>query len=154
MPATMLSDYLRKCWLENALAKDEMQLRGQPLRVSDIRTDTYIVAAVDDHIVPWRSSYKTAGLLKTDARFVLSSSGHIAGIINPPSPKARLWTNDEVGADPDTWLAGAEKSERSWWQDWAEWIEPRAGARIAPQPIGTEAHPVLADAPGEYVHTK
>ncbi len=154
MPATMLSDYLRKCWLENALAHDEMELRGRKVKVSDIRTDTYIVAAVDDHIVPWRSSYKTAGLMKSPSRFVLSSSGHIAGIINPPSPKARLWTNDEVGSDPDAWLAGAEKSERSWWQDWAEWIEPRAGARISPPALGTPAHPVLADAPGTYVLTR
>ena len=154
MPARMLSDYLRSCWLDNTLAHDEMELLGEPLRVSAITTDTYIVAAVDDHIVPWRSSYKTAGLIKGDARFVLSSSGHIAGIINPPSPKARLWTNDQVGPDPDAWLAGAGKAERSWWQDWAEWIAPRSGAQVVAPPMGMAEHPVLCDAPGTYVLTR
>ncbi len=64
----------------------------------------------------------------------------------------RLWTNDEVGADPDAWLEGAVKSERSWWQDWAEWIEPRSGPRVAPPPMGGPAHPPLCAAPGTYVH--
>ena len=154
MPAQMQSDYLRSCWLENSLARDEMLLAGEPLKVSDIDTDTYVVAAVDDHIVPWRCSYKTAGLIKGETRFVLSSSGHIAGIINPPSPKARLWTNDQLGPDPDAWLAGAGKAEKSWWQDWAEWIGPRSGSRVKPPPMGNADHPVLCDAPGTFVHAR
>ena len=154
MPAKMLSDYLRSCWLENRLARNEMVLRGRRLKVSDIAADTYIVAAVDDHIVPWRSSYKTVGLLSGAARFVLSSSGHIAGIINPPSPKARLWTNEQLMSDPDAWLEGAEKTEKSWWQDWAEWIGPRSGARVPPPAMGGADHPVLCDAPGTYVHER
>jgi polyhydroxyalkanoate synthase len=154
MPAQMQSDYLRSCWLENALARDEMSLYGERLRVSEIDTDTYIVAAIDDHIVPWRCSYKTVGLTNADTRFVLSSSGHIAGIINPPSPKARLWTNEQLGPDPDAWLDGAEKAEKSWWQDWAEWIEPRSGARVAPPSMGDADHPVLCDAPGTFVHAR
>jgi polyhydroxyalkanoate synthase len=154
MPAQMQSDYLRSCWLENALAKNEMVLYGQPLRVSDIDTDTYIVAAADDHIVPWRCSYRTVGLLAGDVRFVLSSSGHIAGIINPPSPKARLWTNDQLGRDPDAWLDGAEKAEKSWWEDWAEWIEPRSGKLVTPPSMGDAAHPVLCPAPGTFVHAR
>jgi polyhydroxyalkanoate synthase len=154
MPAAMHSFYLRKCWLENALAKDEMVLDGHQLKVSDIETDTYIVAAVDDHIVPWKSSYKTTGLIKGESRFVLSSSGHIAGIINPPSPKARLWTNETLSADPDEWLAGAEKSERSWWQDWAEWIAPRSGPLGSPPPMGSDAYPLLGPAPGTFVKVR
>ena len=154
MPARMHSDYLRGCWLENALARDQMVLLGKRLKVSDITTDTYIVAAIDDHIVPWRSSYKTANLIKGKARFVLSSSGHIAGILNPPSPKARLWTNDHVGPDPDAWLERATKSERSWWQDWAEWIGVRSGARVAPPAMGDPEHPPLCDAPGTFVHVR
>ena len=152
MPARMHSDYLRRCWLENALARDEMELLGQRLRVSDIDTDTYIVAAVDDHIVPWRSSYKTAKLLNGDVRFVLSSAGHIAGIINPPSPKARLWTNDQITPDADDWLRRAVKSERSWWQDWAEWIGLRSGGQRPAPTMGSRSHQALCDAPGTYVH--
>jgi polyhydroxyalkanoate synthase len=154
MPARMQTEYLRSCWIENALARDEMVLKGKRLKVSEIDTDTYVVAAVDDHIVPWRSSYKTTQLLRGQTRFVLSSSGHIAGIINPPSPKARLWTNDQTGTDPDTWLEEATKSEQTWWQDWAEWIGTRSGARIPPPTIGNADHPALCDAPGEYVHAR
>ena len=154
MPAKMQSEYLRTCWLENSLARDEMVLDGHQLRVSEIDTDTYVVAAVDDHIVPWRSSYKTTQLLKGPMRFVLSSSGHIAGIINPPSTKARLWTNDEIGTDPDTWLEGATKAEQTWWQDWAEWIGTRSGARVPPPTMGDADHPVLCDAPGTFVHMR
>ena len=154
MPARMYSDYLRGCWLENSLARNEMTLLGKRLRVTDIDTDTYIVAAIDDHIVPWRSSYKTAGLIKGDTRFVLSSSGHIAGIINPPSPKARLWTNDQLVPDADVWLEQAAKSETSWWQDWASWIGVRSGARVAPPAMGDAEHPALCDAPGTFVHIR
>jgi polyhydroxyalkanoate synthase len=151
MPERMQSEYLRWCWVENKLARNELTLLGQPIVVSDIDIDTYIVAAVDDHIVPWRSSYKTVGLIGTRPRFVLSSAGHIAGIINPPSPKARLWTNPHLDPDPDAWLSGAEKSEKSWWEDWADWIQVRSGRRGTPPAIGNSEYPVLCDAPGSYV---
>ena len=82
------------------------------------RTDTFILAAMEDHIVPWRSSYASTRLLGGDVRFVLSSSGHIAGIVNPPSPKSRYWTNDELPPDPDAWRAGATAHEGSWWEEW------------------------------------
>ena len=151
MPERMHSEYLRGCWLENVAGpRRDGRCIGERLRVSEINTDTYIVAAIDDHIVPWRSSYKTTQLCSTgDTRFVLSSSGHIAGIINPPSPKARLWTNEHLPDRPDAWLERATKSEQSWWQDWAEWIAVRSGARVAPPPWVTRNHPALCDAPGD-----
>ena len=100
MPAKMHSFFLRQCWMENALANDRMELAGERLIVSEIDTPSYIVAAAEDHIVPWRCSYRTTQLLKGDCRFVLSSAGHIAGIVNPPDPKARLWTNDALPPGP------------------------------------------------------
>ena len=109
MPAKMHSFYLRECWLANSLANDRMVLAGERLLVSRIDVDSYIVAAIDDHIVPWRSSYKTTQILKGECRFALSSAGHIAGIVNPPSPKAKLWTNDELPTDADEWLSGAKR---------------------------------------------
>jgi polyhydroxyalkanoate synthase len=151
MPAKMHSYYLRQCWLDNALATDHMVLAGQPLMVSQIDVDSYIIAAVDDHIVPWRSSYRTTQLLKSDCRFVLSSSGHIAGIVNPPSPKTRLWTNDYLCPDPDEWLAGAAEHHETWWNDWIDWITPRSGDLVTPPPMGSDRHPVIGDAPGAYV---
>jgi polyhydroxyalkanoate synthase len=147
------SDYLRSCYVENRLARDEMTLAGRRLRLGDISSDVYVLAASEDHITPWKSSYATTGLLRSDVRFVLSSSGHIAGIVNPPSPKRLHWTNERLTSDPDDWLAGAEEHTGSWWGDWADWIEPRAGGRRPPPPLGSSAHPALDDAPGRYVRS-
>jgi polyhydroxyalkanoate synthase subunit PhaC len=84
---------------------------------------------------------------------VLSSAGHIAGIVNPPGPKRRYWTNDDVGVDPHTWRAAAQEHTGSWWEDWAPWIASHAGRRRKPFRIGGTNYPVLADAPGTYVHS-
>jgi polyhydroxyalkanoate synthase subunit PhaC len=154
MPAAMHSFYLRSCYLDNALAKGELKLGGRLLHLDDIATDTYLLAAKEDHIAPWRSSYRATQLLKTDLRFVLSSAGHIAGIVNPPGPKARHWVNPELPPEPEAWLAAADSRAGSWWEDWTAWIEPRAGDRRPPPPMGSKAHPALADAPGTYVLKK
>jgi polyhydroxyalkanoate synthase len=151
MPAKMHSFYLRSCWIDNALAEDRLELAGERLNVSGIDVDSYIVAAIEDHIVPWRNSYSTTQLLKADCRFVLSSSGHIAGIVNPPNPKSKLWTNDELPADADEWLSGTTETRETWWNDWLEWIVPRSGDMRTPPPMGSKAHPVLGPAPGTYV---
>jgi polyhydroxyalkanoate synthase subunit PhaC len=154
MPAAMHSFYLRSCYLDNALAKGELKLADRSLQLDDITTDTYLLAAKEDHIAPWRSSYKATQLLKSQIHFVLSSSGHIAGIVNPPGPKARHWTNPALPADADAWLAGAEAREGSWWEDWATWIEGRAGEQRRPPHMGSKRNPPLADAPGDYVLEK
>ena len=145
------STYLRSCYLENRLAKGTMTLAGRRLDLDQIETDAYILAAKEDHITPWRSSYATTSLLPSSLRFVLTSSGHIAGIVNPPSPKRRYWTNDDLPEDPDAWLAEATEHQGSWWGDWTEWIAARAGDRREPRPIGSADHPPLIDAPGTYV---
>lgn len=152
MPAAMHSFYLRSCYLKNELARGEMELAGMPLQLSDLTQDTYIVAAINDHITPWRGSYATTQLLKGDVRFVLSSSGHIAGIVNPPGPKGRYWTNEQLPAQAVTWFAAAIEHQGTWWEDWAEWISERAGERRAPPDLGNDDYPVLGDAPGRFVH--
>ena len=124
---------------------------GGALMVSEIGTDSYIVAAIDDHIVPWRVSYRSTQIFKGPVRFVLTSAGHIAGIVNPPSPRSRLWTNDELPADADEWLGAATQHHDTWWNDWIAWFGERAGERVAPPSMGSERHPVLGDAPGTYV---
>jgi polyhydroxyalkanoate synthase len=153
MPGKAHSYFARKMYIENALANDQMEALGERLIMSNIRNETYIVAAVEDHIVPWRSSYRSTQLFKGPIRFVLTSSGHIAGIVNPPSPKARLWTNDELPADADRWLSGATQHAESWWVDWARWMETRAGARREPPAMGSAVYPVITDAPGTYVRS-
>jgi polyhydroxyalkanoate synthase subunit PhaC len=151
MPAAMHSFYLRSCYLENQLAEDKMTLAGVDLHVGAVTGEHYIVAAVEDHIAPWRSSYATTELLSGPTRFVLTSAGHIAGIVNPPGPKARLWTNDDLSGDADSWRAGAVETAGSWWEDWAGWIKARAGRRGKLPAMGSDTYAVLGDAPGTYI---
>jgi polyhydroxyalkanoate synthase subunit PhaC len=108
---------------------------------------------VDDHIVPWTSGYKTTQLLGGRNRFVLSTSGHIAGIVNPPSPKAKHWVNEEsLPADPLEWKEGAVLHEGTWWEDWSTWIAGQGGPKVAaPKQLGSREHPVIEPAPGSYV---
>jgi len=153
MPAAMHSFYLRACYVKNQLVRGEMELAGQVLDLKDVGEDLYIVAAINDHIVPWTSSYATIKHISGNARFVLSSGGHIAGIVNPPGPKG--WY--EVGeSNPETatqWRAAANRKQGSWWEDWAWWAGERAGDQIEPPRMGSERHPVIGDGPGEYVLT-
>jgi polyhydroxyalkanoate synthase len=153
MPGQAHAHFTRKMYVENALARDEYVAMGERLMVSEIGTDSYIVAAIEDHIVPWPVSYRTTQLFKGSVRFVLTSSGHIAGIVSPPSPKVRLWTNDELPADPQRWLRDAEQHHDTWWTDWAKWIAERAGPMRDPPPMGNASYPVLGDAPGTYVRS-
>ena len=87
-------------------------------------------------------------------RYVLSSSGHIAGIVNPPSKSATHWVNDHLRGDPELWLAGATQRAETWWEEWSRWIDARAGERVPPPPLGGDKHPPLAPAPGVYVLAK
>jgi polyhydroxyalkanoate synthase len=151
LPAAMHSFYLRCLYLRNELARGEMELAGQLMSLSDVRNDTYVVGAINDHIVPWHASYKTGGLLGGTVRYVLSSGGHIAGIVNPPGPKAWYEVTDQVLADPGDWRAAATRQAGSWWEDWTGWAQPRAGDRVKPPPMGSSKYPPAGDAPGEYV---
>ncbi len=153
MPADMHSFYLRSCYLENQLATGTMELAGQELKVPAIKQDLYFLAAEQDHIAPWRSSYAGALLPTGKVRFVLSNSGHIAGIVNPPNPKSthRVLENEPLPAEPDQWLAKATRHAGTWWEDWAGWIGDHAGAMRKPPTSGNRKHQALADAPGTYV---
>jgi polyhydroxyalkanoate synthase len=153
MPAAMHSFYLRNFYLHNNFVKGRLTVRDQVLDLSDVDQDLYVVAAINDHIVPWTSSYATLKHIRSDTRFVLSSGGHIAGIVNPPSPKAWYLTGSEYPEDPQQWRNGAQKHDGSWWEDWTEWGAKRSGPLVEPPPTGSENHPVLGDGPGEYVRT-
>ena len=151
MPGRAHAEYIRRTYLENALARDEYVAMGERLMVSEIGTDAYVVAGVEDHIVPWQSSYRTAQIFKGAVRFVMTSGGHIAGIVCPPGPKVSLWTNDELPREPAEWQAGATRHRDTWWNDWAVWIAERGGGLRDAPPIGSTAHQVIGDAPGDYV---
>jgi polyhydroxyalkanoate synthase len=147
----MHTEYLRACYLENRLAKGTLRMLGRRIDLGAVAADTYYVAAEQDHITPWGGCYRSGRLLGGEVRFVLSSSGHIAGIVNPPGGKRTFRTNDERPEDAAAWHAGSTLHEGSWWEDWAPWAKARAGRRGAPPPMGSDAHPVLGPAPGTYV---
>jgi polyhydroxyalkanoate synthase len=157
MPAEMHSFYLRSCYLENQLARGVMEIAHETLNIKAVDQDLYFLAAEADHIAPWRSSYTGAKLPTGDVRFVLSNSGHIAGIVNPPNPKSKYWVDESITDlpdSPDEWLASATMHPTTWWEDWATWIDTRAGKQIKPPRMGSKQHPALGDAPGTYVLEK
>jgi polyhydroxyalkanoate synthase subunit PhaC len=154
MPAEMHTFYLRSCYVNNELARGVMELAGQRLDLARVDQDLYFLSAEQDHIAPWRSSYAGARLPSGHVRFVLSNSGHIAGIVNPPSPKSIhrvLEGNQPLPADPADWLAAATTHPMTWWEDWAQWIAARAGAMRKPPRMGSRKYRPITDAPGTYV---
>ncbi|MEA2129356.1 MAG: poly[(R)-3-hydroxyalkanoate] polymerase subunit PhaC [Solirubrobacteraceae bacterium] len=153
MPAAAHRD-LVQFGLDNPLARPgAVTVLGTPIDLSKITADAYAVGAETDHLTPWGHCYRTVNLLGGDTRFVLSSSGHIAAIINPPgNPRARYHVADEHPADAEEWLAAAEKKPGTWWDDWVAWLAERSGPlKAAPQKLGNRKHKVLGPAPGAYV---
>ena len=153
LTAALHSDYL-DLYLKRPFAHPgEMTLLGRPIDLRPVDVDTYIVGGTTDHITPWKACYRTTGMLGGEKQFVLSNSGHIQAIVNPPgNPKARYFTSGALPPSADEWLAGAREHEGSWWEHWAAWLRDRSGPEIAaPRRLGSRAHRVLAPAPGVYV---
>ena len=153
MPAAMHSFYLRNFYVENRLPTGTLEIAGRRIDLGEIKKSTYLVSAENDHIVPWRSAYKATSLLSGPVRFILSSGGHIAGIVNPPGPKAWHLTGEELPATAAEWRRAAVRHPGSWWADWAAWSADSSGELVEPPRLGSDQHPVIADGPGEYVHT-
>ena len=155
MPYAMHAWYLRKLYLENALAQpDALTVAGEPLDLARIVQPLYVVAAEDDHIAPWPQAFQVINHATGPKRFVLSSSGHILGIINPPvaPPKRRYWVDDAHRSEnSETWRGRATERPGSWWEDWMAWLKPRCGELVEARPAASSALPKLADAPGPYV---
>ncbi len=154
MPSAMHAFYLRNFYVRNKLAQGTLEVAGRQIDLSTVKAPTYVVSAINDHIVLWEGAYKTTHLLSGPVRFVLSSGGHIAGIVNPPNPKAWTLVHDEANPpSPQEWKDTAERKQVSWWEDWARWSDETSGDMIDPPRMGSEQYPVLGDAPGRYVHT-
>jgi polyhydroxyalkanoate synthase len=150
----MYFSYVRDMYLDNRLREPgALTMCGQAIDLSRISMPAYVLATHDDHIVPWRSAYKTIGLLGGDLTFVLGASGHIAGVVNPPVKHRRnFWTNELLTDDADDWLDRAAEHPGSWWPHWSAWLSEHGGSRrSAPARAGSNAHPALAPAPGSYV---
>jgi len=151
------SFYLRNTYLENNLVKPgKVEVMGRPIDLGKIEGEIYAVGAERDHIVPWYSAWKVGQLTNAKTRFALANSGHIAGMINPPSKgKGRHWVNEGGDAGEaktaEEWRQNATEHEGSWWEDWTNWLEPRSGEKVDPPGVGSEEHPPIEDAPGTYV---
>jgi polyhydroxyalkanoate synthase len=156
MPAAAHHDLVH-FGIDNPLPEPgRMQVLGTGIDLSKITVDAYAVGAETDHLTPWQHCYRSVHLLGGDVRYVLSSSGHIAAIINPPgNPKARYHVAEEYPADAQAWLEGATEQKGTWWHDWDAWLAQRSGAtKPAPAELGSAAHKPLGPAPGEYVRER
>jgi polyhydroxyalkanoate synthase len=153
MPAKMHSFYLRNMYLKNLLkVPGGITLRGTPIDLSKVTVPSYFISTAEDHIAPWKSTYLGSKALGGPVRFVLGGSGHIAGIVNPPSAnKYGYFTNDARPDQPEVWQAGSTKNEGSWWTDWQAWVSGQAGAQVPARVPGSGQLKVLDNAPGSYV---
>jgi polyhydroxyalkanoate synthase subunit PhaC len=152
MPAANHGFYLRNCYLENKLARGEIQVDGVTLDLGKVTIPVFNLAAREDHIAPARSVFLGSKAFGGPVEFVLAGSGHIAGVVNPASrPKYQFWTGDGVDGELEDWLATAAEHPGTWWPYWFNWIEKQAPDRVPARKPGTERLPPLCDAPGTYV---
>jgi poly[(R)-3-hydroxyalkanoate] polymerase subunit PhaC len=153
MPARMHSFYLRNMYQENRL-KDPggITLKGVPIDLRRIKVPSYFLSTREDHIAPWKSTYRGTQLLGGPNRFVLAASGHIAGVVNPPEGgKYSHWINPDLPADPEAWLAGATEISGSWWPDWHRWVSALAPEKVRARVPGDGKLVPIENAPGSYV---
>lgn len=155
LPGPMFCYYLRNTYLENKLCvPGALTNCGVGVDLGKVTMPVFVLSSREDHIVPWRSAYRTlAHVGATDRTFVLGASGHIAGVINPPSAKRRShWVSDSYPADPDSWLAQAREIPGSWWPRWSQWLARHSGGkRKAPAKTGNSKYRPIEPAPGRYV---
>ena len=159
MPAKMHSFYLRNMYLKNAL-KDPggISLAGVSIDLSKVSVPAYFVSALEDHIAPWKTTYAGPHILAGKSRFVLSGSGHIAGMINPPAAnKYGYWTGEKLPEEADDWFEGARPHHGSWWNDWLAWLKPYSGAQVAAREVGGTGKgklKIIEAAPGSYARLR
>jgi polyhydroxyalkanoate synthase len=154
LPGPMYVYYVKNMYLENNLkTPGKLIMCGVPIDLAKINRPTYVLAAKEDHIVPWKSSYANLPLLKGKIEFVLTASGHIAGVVNPPAKSKRsFWSGGSIGEDPEQWLASAQSSLGSWWPHWSAWLKQKSNKQVpAPAKLGSIKYPEIEAAPGRYV---
>ena len=153
LPAKMHGQLL-DIFTQNLFSKPgALTVLGTPIDLSKVTCDKYVVAGMTDHITPWKGVYNTATTFGGDTRFVLSSSGHIQSLINPPgNSKSKYYLNPKLPAKAEAWLDGAKAEADTWWGNWRDWLVARSGEkRAAPAALGSEQHPAGVKAPGTYV---
>jgi polyhydroxyalkanoate synthase subunit PhaC len=153
MPARMHSFYLRRMYQQSDLVKPgAIELLGERIDLRRIKVPSYLISTREDHIAPWKSTYRATQIYGGPVRFVLAASGHIAGVVNPPeSGKYSHWVNEALPPDPERWFAGATELAGSWWPDWHRWVTALSGERVPARIPGDGALTPIEDAPGSYV---
>jgi polyhydroxyalkanoate synthase subunit PhaC len=153
LPAGLHGDYLDLYFTNPFVNARKVKLNGKAIDMTKVSADSYVVAGVTDHITPWKGVYKTAQIMGEGTTFVLSNSGHLQSLLNPPTnPKASFAIGKINSAGPDAFLGTAEKRKGSWWLDWRDWLHARSGEEIAaPTSLGSNSHPIMEQAPGTYV---
>jgi polyhydroxyalkanoate synthase subunit PhaC len=153
MPYAMHSFYLRNMYMKNLLKEPGgITLAGVPIDLGKIKTPSYFVSTIEDHIAPWKSTFLGAQRFSGPVRFVLGGSGHIAGIVNPPAAnKYGYWLNDDLAETADEWLEGAQQQPGSWWTDWQQWVTAHNDQKVAARDPVKGKLGVLEDAPGSFV---
>ncbi len=156
MPAAMHSFYLRNMYQRNLLVQPGgISLKGVDIDLSTIKTPTFMLSTREDHITPWKSTYAATQLYGGPVKFVLAASGHIAGVVNPPTAnKYSHFTNTKLPKDPEQWIAGARQVEGSWWPEYSKWVQKYAGPKVPARTPGDGALKVIEAAPGSYVKVR
>ncbi|HEY2629602.1 MAG TPA: class I poly(R)-hydroxyalkanoic acid synthase [Usitatibacter sp.] len=154
LPGPMYAYYLRNTYQDNKLCKpDALTMLQTPVSLKRIKLPAFVFSAREDHIVPWKGGYKSARTLGGKVKFILGASGHIAGTINPASKNKRsFWSNEQLPANGEKWLAGAKEVPGSWWPEWSRWLKPFGGKMIpARKDLGGGRRKPIEPAPGRYV---
>jgi polyhydroxyalkanoate synthase len=154
MTAALHSDFL-DIFAKNTIVNDgDFIVNDTPIQLSSIKCDYFSLAGTTDHITPWKTCYKSFNLLGGEGEFVLSNSGHIQSLVNPPTkPKANFYTNKETVVGADEWYGQAQHQQGSWWPYWVKWLAERSSSQVnAPVKLGSDIYPQLIDAPGTYIH--
>jgi polyhydroxyalkanoate synthase len=156
MPAANHSFYLRNCYLDNKLTKGEMEVAGVTLDLKNVKVPIYNLATREDHIAPAKSVLYGSQFFGGPVKYVLAGSGHIAGVVNPPTkPKYQYWTGGPAeGSDVDGWLAHATEHAGSWWPDWLKWLKSHGDETVPAREIGGGKLTPIEDAPGSYVKVR
>jgi polyhydroxyalkanoate synthase len=156
MPAANHSFYLRNCYLENNIVKGALEIAGVKLDLKQVKVPIYNLATREDHIAPAKSVLYGSQFFGGDVRYVLAGSGHIAGVVNPPTkPKYQYWTGGKPeGSDVDAWVSKATEHAGSWWPDWLHWLTSHDDKTVPARKIGVGKLKAIEDAPGSYVKVK
>lgn len=157
LPGPMYCWYTRNAYVENKIKEPGATTQcGERIDLSKVKVPIYLVAAREDHIVPWQSAYRSKDLMGKEPRFVLAASGHVAGVINPPARNRRShWINESLNCDAENWLEKAEEKPGSWWPDWDDWMKSHSSGTVrAPRQAGNANFQVIESAPGRYVKQK